>query len=182
MNHRDQYLKQMEVSKVAHFLAEEYNKFKRRPSNCGCIHFLHVCVVEEESSTREAIGERRFCVEPPLPSGLFQKYSNNTGYWNDELHDETLLRFTQWTYESTEGYLMVTNLQGTKRGSDFYLTDPVVLWKDIIRFGNTSSGETFMKKCIDSTVAHLDEQGFLRKFKVCATYIYYFAHHYSNIA
>jgi hypothetical protein len=159
VNDRDQYLKQMEVSNIAHFLAEEYNKSTVRPQQCSTIHFLPVCVVEEEASIREKMGERRFCVEPPLPTGTFQQYSNNTGYWNEDILDETLLRFTMWTYTVTEGYLMITDLQGVKKDNIYYLTDPVVLCKDIIRFGNTNLGEAFMKKCIDSTESHLSEHG-----------------------
>lgn len=158
---REQYLKQMEVSNIAHFLAEEYNKSSEKPSHCAQVTFLPVCVVEEESSTRESLGERRFCVEPPLPSGKFEKYSNNTGYWDEDALDESLLRFSAWTYKATGGYLMITDLQGVKCSSKnkYYLTDPVILCKDIIRFGNTNLGEKFLKKCIDATHSYLAERG-----------------------
>lgn len=158
VNDRDQYLKQMEVSNIARFLAGEFNK--TRPDYSTSIVFLPVCVVEEEAATREHIGERRFCVEPPLPSDIpFQKYSNNTGYWNDDNLDETLLCFTMWTYNKTGGYLMVTDLQGVKKDNTFYLTDPAVLCTDITRFGMTNLGPKFMKRCIDATKSHMVEQG-----------------------
>jgi len=76
---REQYIKQMEVSSVAYFLAEKYNVSSDRPHHCAQVTFLPVCVVEEQKSTRESLGERRFCVEPPLPTGSFEKFSNNTG-------------------------------------------------------------------------------------------------------
>ena len=44
-NDIDQYLKQMEVPYIAHFLAKEYNKDKN--SHCAEIHILPVCFVEE---------------------------------------------------------------------------------------------------------------------------------------
>ena len=114
MNDRVQYLKQMEVSNIAHFLAKEYNNSTSRPFHCAQIHYLPVCVVEEETKTNEKIEDRRFCVEPPLPidssTTTFQKYSNNTGYWNEDIIDESLLRFTKWTHEITDGYLMVVDL------------------------------------------------------------------------
>lgn len=156
---REQYLKQMEVSNIAHYLAIQYNSTDK-PSHCATIHFLPVCVVEEEANIREHLGERRFCAEPPLPRGAFRKFSNNTGYWDEEALDESLLRFTDWTYRATGKYLMVTDLQGVKSGNNkFYLTDPVILCQDIIRFGNTNLGEKFMHKCMDSTRSHMKENG-----------------------
>ncbi|KAL3798707.1 hypothetical protein HJC23_004458 [Cyclotella cryptica] len=159
VNDRDQYLKQMEVSAIAHFLANEYNSFK--PSHCKMVHVLPVLVIEEEDETNETSGNRRFCAEAPLPSGgtEFTKYSNNTGYWDGDHLDETLLRFTKYTYEVTSGYIIVTDLQGVQKGNQFYLTDPVILCKDILRFGNTNLGEKFIAKCIESTVGHLKENG-----------------------
>lgn len=162
LNDRQQYLKQMEVSNIAHFLASEYNKSSFRPAHCGHINVLQVCVAEEEDEFNEARGDRRFCVEEPLPTSgasSFVKYSNNTGYWNDEELNETLLRFTDFTFVATNGYLIVTDLQGVRKGNDFFLTDPVILCEDVLRFGHTNLGEKFMKKCIDSTRAILSENG-----------------------
>jgi hypothetical protein len=159
LNDRSQYLKQMEVSTIAHFLGEQFNEF--RPSRCGRIFVLQVCVVEEEDESKEASGSRRFCTEEPLPQGssAFTKFSNNTGYWDEDHLHETLLRFTEYTYTVTRGYLMVTDLQGVRKGHDFYLTDPAILCKDILRFGHTNLGEKFMEKCIQSTRAYMAENG-----------------------
>ena len=159
VNDRDQYLKQMEVSAIAHFLANKYNSFK--PEHCKRVHILPVLVIEEEDETNEHSGNRRFCAEAPLPSGgtEFVKYSNNTGYWDGDHLDETLLRFTKYSHDVTAGYIMVTDLQGVKKGDQFYLTDPFILCKDIVRFGNTNLGEKFIAKCIESTVGHLKENG-----------------------
>lgn len=133
VNNRKQYLKQMEVSNIAHFLACLYDA-SHRPENCSSIHFLPVCVIEKVGGTSEISGESRLCVEPPLPKETFQKFSNNTGYWDDTILDESLLRFTLWSRDITEEYLMVTDLQGVKKDDVIYLTDPVVLCSDITRF------------------------------------------------
>jgi hypothetical protein len=164
LNDRQQYLKQMEVSNIAHFLANSYNKSSYRPSHCAEIRFLQVCVVEEEDESKEVHGNRRFCVEEPLPVGAssFVKYSNNTGFWNDEELDESLLRFTDYTFEVTNEYLVVTDLQGIREGNTFFLTDPVILCKDVLRFGHTNLGEKFMKKCCDATCALMSENGWMR--------------------
>jgi hypothetical protein len=159
LNGLKQYLRQMELSNIANFLAKEYNKC--RPLSCGSVHVLKSCVVEEEEEVNEGKGSRRFCAEEPLPGDLsrFTKFCNNTGYWNvDDMH-ETLLRFTHFTFTTTDGYLLVTDLQGVKVGNDFYLTDPAILCTDMLRFGHTNLGEKFMKKCIDATNHHLAECG-----------------------
>jgi len=156
---RGQYLKQMEVSAIADFLARAYNESPSKPAHCCNVSVLPVIVVEEEDEKNETTGNRRFCVEQHLPKGgtEFVKYSNNTGYWDEDVLDETLLRFTKFTHDITHGYILVSDLQGVRRGSSYYLTDPVILCKDILRFGNTNLGEKFVKKCIDSTNAHLKE-------------------------
>lgn len=159
LNGLKQYLRQMELSNIAHFLAKEYNK--SRPLICGAVYILKSCVVEEEEEVNEERGTRRFCAEEPLPGdhASFTRYSNNTGYWNvDEMH-ETLLRFTEFTYHVTNEYLLVTDLQGIQKGGDFYLTDPAILCTDTLRFGHTNLGEQFMKKCLASTKHHLTEIG-----------------------
>lgn len=163
VNDCKQYLKQMEVSTIAHFMASEYNKSSSRPAHCARVEILQVFVVEEEEDVNETAGNRRFCVESPLPGdgAGFTKFSNNIGYWNGDHLDETLLRFTEYTFVASDGYLMVTDLQGVRSGDTFYLTDPVILCKDILRFGHTNLGEKFMQKCIDSTRAYKNEKGWL---------------------
>jgi hypothetical protein len=148
----------MEVSNIAYFLSKRYNETNRR-SPCAYIRFLQVCVVEEEREGNEETGQRRFCAEEALPDGCFTKYSNNTGYWNDDVLDQSLLSFTRFTYEATGGYLMVTDLQGIRKGQEYFLTDPVILCEDIMRFGHTNLGEKFLKKCIDTTRALIKENG-----------------------
>ena len=159
INSREQYFKQMEVSTIACFLAKKYND--TRPSDCAPVKFLQVVVVEEEDASTEEIGCRRFCAEKELPRDgtEFAKYSNNTGHWDEELLDESLVRFTKFTYEATKGYLMVTDLQGVEKDGTYHLTDPVILCSDVLRFGNTNLGEDFMKKSIDATSAYMKEYG-----------------------
>lgn len=156
-NKRKQHLKQMEVSNVACFLARSYNASKCRPSHCSAVHFLPSVVLESKDDGRE---EQCYCVERALAgvsdgSVEFKKFSNNTGYWNEDELDETLLRFSEYTYNITGGYLMLTDLQGVKEAcGSFMLTDPVVLCTDVNRFGHTNLGEAMMKKCLASTQAY----------------------------
>ena len=160
LNDRGQYFKQMEVSTIAHFLAEEYNRSKYRPAHCALVRVLQVCVVEEEDETNEMHGHRRFSSEERLPEGAFVKFNNNTGQWDEDYIDESLLRFSDYTHQMTRGYLMVADLQGVKKGNEFILTDPVILCKDLLRFGSTNLGEKFIEKCICSTRAYMKEKGY----------------------
>lgn len=156
---REQYLKQMEVSNIAHFLAKQYNWSKEKPSNCAKVQFLPVCLVEEVSSTRELLGEWRLYAEPPLPTGRFSKFNDSTGYWAEDKLDESLSSFTEYRHRVTKCYQMIKDLQGVKHGGKFCLMDTVILFKDIIRFGNTNLGEKFMSKCLNTTCSHLKEKG-----------------------
>ena len=154
---RKNYLAQMEVSTIAHFLAEEYNKHCR-PSHCPEIRFLEVHIVEVVDGTKE---EERYCAEDQLPCAAtaFTKFSNNTGYWNEDEINQSLLLFTQFTYNKTGGYLMVTDLQGVRHDNEYILTDPAILCKDNTRFGDTNIGGKFMDKCMEATKAMLEEYG-----------------------
>ncbi|KAI2513693.1 alpha-kinase [Fragilaria crotonensis] len=160
-NVRQRYLQQMEVSAVANFLAGMYNESSHRPEHCARIRMLEVCVVEEEDNSNEESGSRRYCAEAHLPTdgSPFMKYSNNTGFWDYDHVDESLLRFTDFTFMVTRKFLMVTDLQGVRRGKEFFLTDPAILCKDILRFGHTNLGAKFMKRCKDSTRALMSENG-----------------------
>jgi Alpha-kinase family len=152
---RKHYLAQMEVSTIAHFLAEEYNKTSRL-AHCPEIKFLSIFMVETEDPKAE-----RFCAEDQLPCAAtaFTKYSNNTGYWNEDEINQSLLLFTVFTYKKTGGYMMVTDLQGVRHGNQFILTDPAILCKDSTRFGDTNLGGKLINKCLESTKAMLEEYG-----------------------
>jgi hypothetical protein len=92
---REQYLKQIEVSNIAAYLGAQYNRSTARPSHCTPITFLQAFVVEDTD-----VCETCHCAEALLPMPeTFTKYSNNTGHWAPEVLDESLLRFSEWTYQ-----------------------------------------------------------------------------------
>ena len=96
VNSRKQYFKQMEVSIIACFLTNKYNE-EEAPCHCAQIMFLPVMVVEEEDSSMEEPGSCQFCAEEHLTENgtEFAKYSNNTGHWDEDLLDKSLLSFTK---------------------------------------------------------------------------------------
>jgi Alpha-kinase family len=142
-NTRARYLAQIEVSTVAAFLAQEYNKI-RQPQHLP-ITFLKSHVVEV---TKVDGSKEHYNLEPKLPpsEGGFTKFSNNTGYWNVSKFGPTLslALFSRWTYTQPGYFMMVTDLQGVKTD----LTDPVVLCHDLSKFGSTNLGPRFISCCM----------------------------------
>ena len=147
---KDAYLKEMEASTVANALAKAFVADQSPPIK---IRYAESPVI---SVQREGKPERYFFVEEKL-EGEFTKFSNNTGYFNPYTLNEWLLRFSLWTYEKTDGYLMVSDLQGVLTEKGYVLTDPVILCKDELRFGTTNMGPEAMERVRVSAKAHLDE-------------------------
>eukprot|EP01041_Mallomonas_annulata_P018359 gene18359-37259_t len=77
------------------------------------------------------------------------------GYVNAALIDESLARFSRWTYEVTDGYMMVVDLQGVHTEDGYILTDPVILCEDVTKFGKTNLGKAAMLRCNASLSAYL---------------------------
>jgi Alpha-kinase family len=94
--------------------------------------------------------KEHYNLEPELPPSQqgFTKFSNNTGYWNVSKFDPTLALFSRWTYTQTGYFMMVTDLQGVKTDTGYFLTDPVVLCHDLSKFGSTNLGPRFISRCM----------------------------------
>ena len=158
-NHRKHYIKEMESSAVAEFLANLYNVSEHRPGHCATIKYLRARVVEHVNASNNNDEDKctRYVIESPLQQGRFTKFGNNAGIWSEV--DETLLRFSVFTHFVTDGYMMVTDLQGVKNRNEFELTDPVILCRDVLRFGEANLGADFIAKCLHSTKALMAENG-----------------------
>ncbi|CAM9749247.1 unnamed protein product [Heterosigma akashiwo] len=146
----EKYMAQIEVSSVASFLAEEYNKQKE--SHLKKVRVLKSTVVKAEHRV-VGKGDRLYCMEDPL-AGQFVKFCNNTGHWEESRLDLTLLNFSEFTHTVTGGYMMVVDLQGIVTDDKFLLTDPVILCMDTSRFGNTNLGVEAMVRCNNAIRAH----------------------------
>ena len=83
--------------------------------------------------------------------GGFERYSNNGGYTNPTVKAELAHAFSHWSFEASHGRLMVVDLQGTRDGNDFTLTDPAIHCpQDLMRFCDTNFGGQGMKLFFDS--------------------------------
>lgn len=125
----EDYMKSLiEIQVISKFLAE---KFK---SVCELkLKFLSVNLLRINST-----GGFYSCEE--FVDGSFTKWTNNSGIVNEEDYSVVLNAFSHWSYQATDKYLIVTDLQGFKTGGDEYvLTDPAITCvQEPLRFSSTN--------------------------------------------
>eukprot|EP00929_Paragymnodinium_shiwhaense_P003025 TRINITY_DN103403_c0_g1_i1.p1 TRINITY_DN103403_c0_g1~~TRINITY_DN103403_c0_g1_i1.p1 ORF type:complete len:1021 (+),score=109.16 TRINITY_DN103403_c0_g1_i1:71-3133(+) len=146
-----------EVSKFAHshavakFYAHHFNNviWNRRPNNAQAI-LVFVDVVLYECIDKKAPAEC-FIGELYLP-GIFLKYNSNSGFVNpDAPCSDVAQAFSHFTYISTNGEMMVADLQGVYsspkawKAPRLLLTDPQVLSRSQ-RFGHGDLGIKGMRR------------------------------------
>lgn len=150
------YLDNLDVSVVAEMLASMFNKVAKDPSWPG-IRFITPQVIQlGETVSKDSPMSSYYFLETVL-EGKFTKWCNNLDYWDEEVLSECLLNFCRWTHQISNGYLMVADLQGVQTDNEFLLTDPVVLCKDVTRFGSTNLGEDAMKRCLAAVEEFLED-------------------------
>lgn len=136
----EKYYKQLvEVQVVAKYLASEFVVAAKGEKS---LRFLNVCLAQEKKTGVY------YTVEDYM-EGVFIKWMNNAGIVNEEDYACTLNAFSHWTYEATNHYLLVTDLQGFKLDADssYLLTDPAITClDDWDRFSSTNLGKKGLKK------------------------------------
>merc|ERR1712002_927824 len=73
----------------------------------------------------------------------FSKWNSNYGSVN--IDNQLVQAFSHWTYDATDGFLVVCDLQGVERKDEFVFTDPCINCKEP-RFGSTNMGEVGIKE------------------------------------
>eukprot|EP01046_Picozoa_sp_COSAG06_P039382 COSAG06_NODE_4645_length_4069_cov_9.897733_1_plen_704_part_00 len=104
----------VKLQMTAKFYGDEFNKWlppKR-------IDFLFCFALQ----MHERPGAPIYFVERFLEKGTFEKHNSNSGYVNDEHQRNTPQAFSHFTFEMSEGRLMVVDIQGI---DDLY-TDPAI--------------------------------------------------------
>lgn len=132
------YMKEsIESHIVSDYLAKEFNKIS--PSKKS-IRFVGINIVKIEET-----GEL-YSIEDYF-DGRFEKWSNNAGFINEDSYSATLDAFAHWSYQATNQYLVVTDLQGCHAGTEYVLTDPAVTCPaDFDRFSLTNLGKQGLKE------------------------------------
>ena len=143
LNKLASYKQQMEVQSISAFLAREFNK--KKPRGAKDILFTKVVVISLHDRSRPF-----YCSQEPLIKGPYVKYNSNNGFVNKDEYAASLNAFSHWTYQVTDGYLMVVDLQGVRitnpTGPKFTLTDPALHCKDLTRFCSTNLGKDGMHR------------------------------------
>uniref|UniRef100_A0A0G4I9D3 Alpha-type protein kinase domain-containing protein n=1 Tax=Chromera velia CCMP2878 TaxID=1169474 RepID=A0A0G4I9D3_9ALVE len=146
LNSLKSHAEQAEISAVAVFLADVFNRQVASPTDPK-IEIITSYPVEIEDPMGGPAGEKVCCMEKELPDGgkSFKKFCSNTGFWDPEIFDPLLAKFVLWTVAQTKGFLIVGDLQGVvvnEGGKKKYvLTDPAVHSTDLMRFSNTNLGK-----------------------------------------
>ena len=84
---------------------------------------------------------RYYNLETLLPDyEYFKKWNTNCGYVNEADYSSTLDAFCHWTYDFTNGCLVVVDLQGISKEDSHVLTDPSINCKEP-KFGRTNLGD-----------------------------------------
>ena len=110
--------------------------------------------LEENMIFVESEGKYFTCEE--FLSGDFDKWTSNHGTLNEEIYSNTLDAFSHWSYQATNEYLIVTDLQGFCNKKDpvaiqFVLTDPAIICPEHFdRFSSTNLGIKGVKKYFEN--------------------------------
>ena len=119
------------MQEVASRLTEEFNKVT--PKGTQHLEYLEMHLFNHGNNKN-----RYMTVEPLLNARSFVKWSNNLGSTNTEDYETVLDAFSHFTYEFTNGFLIVVDLQGEKKNGNFHLTDPAIHCIKGSMFGETN--------------------------------------------
>lgn len=117
---------------VARYLAARFNQQMRQLPEDGprppTIFFVPCFVYDVTGTSLPPEEPAHFAAERYLP-GAFLKYNSNNGYVAESSlkHHEAVQAFLHFSWEATEGQLLVADLQGVARAGEVLLTDPQVL-------------------------------------------------------
>ena len=136
-NSMSYYKDMIESQMIAIYLADIFSKLSRSTKT---IKFLDVNLLMLKESSKY------FSVEEFL-DGEFIKFNNNGGLVNEDNFSITLNAFSHWTYQATNEYLLISDLQGFIFNKDQYiLTDPAIICpEDLKKFGPTNMGQKGIK-------------------------------------
>ncbi|CAG8822223.1 10554_t:CDS:1, partial [Racocetra persica] len=136
----EQYLESVEIFSIAHFLSRKFNKATKRVGVNKKVTFIDVKVLCDKTDSNAY-----YTVENYISNAEFKRFNVNSGIIT-EFHS-ILEAFAHFTYQYTEGYLVVYDLQGVNLDNEFLLTDPAIHCVDLLRFGTTNLGVSGIQKC-----------------------------------
>ncbi|CAG8608350.1 4744_t:CDS:1, partial [Ambispora leptoticha] len=142
----EKYLESIEISAITTYLSIKFNSAAGR-KNIPLVNFVRVHLVRATMSSRTVY----YSVEPELQGAEFRRFNSNSGFITE--YRPVLEAFSHFTYQHTDGFLVVCDLQGIElsevehHASRFLLTDPAIHCVDPLRFGKTNLGKDGIKRC-----------------------------------
>ncbi|KAF0529171.1 kinase-like protein [Gigaspora margarita] len=137
----ERYLESVEVSSIAHFLATKFNLATEKINIKKKVKFIDVKVLCDKTESSTVY----YSVEKYFSDAKFKRFNVNSGLIT-EFHS-ILEAFAHFTYQYTDGYLVVYDLQGVDLENEFLLTDPAIHCTDLLRFGITNLGIKGIQLC-----------------------------------
>ena len=161
------YTHQTVCSGIADYLATEFMKSKHSEKYPVTISYVPAGIIRiATKDENDNVNRSRVFNCEKFIKGKWQKFTNNVGdifvdtvdIGNDKTVLNQLLEFSIFTYEFTDGSMMVADLQGewVESTKTFNLTDPVINCKNNMIFGNTNMTTIGIKKCLESYRNYLD--------------------------
>ncbi|KAF0547883.1 kinase-like protein [Gigaspora margarita] len=137
----EKYLEVAEISAITTYLTIKFNSIAGR-KNIPLVNFVRVHLVRAIINGRT----RYYSTEPELQGAEFRRFNSNSGFIRE--YRPVLEAFSHFTYQHTEKYLVVCDLQGIEHPTgQFLLTDPAIHCLDNVRFGTTNLGENGIERC-----------------------------------
>ena len=155
-NTKDKYLELLDCQTVADYLAQEFNKLPSisdKKAVVKKIKFIMTKLVFQPLGN----GKYRNMTMERFIEGSYKKFSNNAGYVDYDDPAFTLQAFSHWTYERTNGNMLVVDLQGITIDDNqtYLLTDPCVHSTNLKRFGRTNLGKQGMKRFFQTHICNV---------------------------
>eukprot|EP00658_Telonema_sp_P-2_P080127 TRINITY_DN7907_c0_g2_i1.p1 TRINITY_DN7907_c0_g2~~TRINITY_DN7907_c0_g2_i1.p1 ORF type:complete len:412 (-),score=30.26 TRINITY_DN7907_c0_g2_i1:90-1325(-) len=142
------------VHSIAGKLATTFNSLTKGEEPCSDIRFVEGTVLQ---CSQEPHGPRKWFFLEELLEGDYLKWNNNNGYvradWSPskpakqfglvKRHEDADVpqAFSHWSFRWSRGRMLVCDLQGVFRNSEFVLTDPVIHSTKKGQYGRTDRGQ-----------------------------------------
>ncbi|CAG8808306.1 25628_t:CDS:2, partial [Racocetra persica] len=135
----ERYLESVEISNIAYFFSTKFNIAAKRVGVNKKVRFINAKVLHDKADNTY------YSIEKYIDNAEFKKFNVSSGLIT-EFHS-ILEAFAHFTYQYSEEYLVVYDLQGVELHDEFLLTDPAIHCIDLLRFGNTNLGKRGIQKC-----------------------------------
>lgn len=129
----------LQTQTMAAFLTKQFSLL---PECKKKVSYLKASLVEFKEGGEQCVGQLERLLDLKSAED-FIKWNNNDSFARDAADPEysaTLNALSHWTYEISNHYLVLVDVQGLQESMSFILTDPAIHCTDTSRFGVTNLG------------------------------------------